>query len=246
VPLDLLLRDATEDDAERLGAIAAEGDSHDADPGYLAFVASLGRLTIAVSGGAIVAFGGMMPIGEIAMVTDLFVATAARGQGVGGALLDALLAGRPLRMTCSSQHAAALPTYRRAGMEPVDRLLYLDGVATGGGPPLAPRPWQHERSELVNYFAAQGALVAGDVVVHHVAGRATVLRLQHAAPFARMRDVLAALPEGTAVRAHVPAGNPLAAQLIAAGFVVVDHDVICASSGVKIPDAGSCVHAGLF
>lgn len=240
------VRPATPADFVRIAAIAAEGDSHDAGAGSLRFIAAQGRLLVAERGGTVVAFGGMVPIGEVAMVTDLFVAADARGGGVGGTLLAALLDGWPHRMTCSSQHAAALPAYRRAGMEPVDRLLYLDGAATGGGPPLIPQAWQYDRRELVDHFADEGAVVAGDVVVQLTADGATVLRLQHPRPITRLGELLAALPAGMPVRAHVRESHPLAAALLADGFVVGDHDLLCASSGTMIPAAGSCVHAGLF
>ncbi|MEQ1700705.1 MAG: GNAT family N-acetyltransferase [Ilumatobacteraceae bacterium] len=240
------VRPATPVDFARIAEIAAEGDSHDAGASYLAFVAAQGRLLAAEHDGRVVAFGGMVPIGAVAMVTDLFVAADARGDGVGGRVLAALLDGRSQRMTCSSQHAAALPVYRRGGMEPVDRLLYLDGVAAGGGALLLHRPWRYDRRELVDHFAEEGALVAGDVVVHSTADGATVLRLQHETPSLRLGEVLAALPAGTPVRAHVRESNPVAAELIAAGFTVTDHDLICASPEAMIPSACSCVHAGLF
>lgn len=243
---ELAVRAATADDFADIAAIAAEGDSHDADPGYLAFIAAHGRLLVAEREDMVVAFGGMVPLGEGAMVTDLFVATSARGGGVGGAVLAAVVDGWPLRMTCSSQHAAALPAYRRVGMEPVDRLLYLDGVAIGGGAPLTSLPWLHERAELVEHFAAHGALVAGDVVVQRSDEGTTILRLQHPDPMTRVRDVLAALAPGTVVRAHVPASNPLADELLSVGFTATDHDLICASPGMVIPARCSCVHAGLF
>lgn len=240
------VRAATVDDFARIAEIAAEGDSLDAEPGYLAYVAAAGRLLVAAHGVTVVAFGGMVPLGDIAMVTDLFVAAEARGRGVGGVLLDELLDGWSRRMTCSSQHAAALPAYRRAGMAPVDRLLYLDGVAAGGGAPLVPRPWAFDRNDLVAYFAEGGASVAGDVVVDRTAERATILRLQHPDPIVRVREVQAALPAGTPLRAHVPESNPLAAALLADGYAVVEHDIICATADVMFPAACSCVHAGLF
>lgn len=240
------MRAAATADFARIAEIAAEGDSTDAGPRYLTHLGESGRLLVAERGGRVVAFGGMVPIGEAAMVTDLFVATEARGAGVGGSLLADLVDGRRQRMTCSSQHVAALPAYRRAGMEPVDRLLYVDGVATGGGPTLSPQPWRHERAHLVEYFAAEGALVAGDVVVHETTHGATVLRLQHDDPMARLGEVLAALAAGTPVRAHVIESHPLTAALLRAGFTIADHDLICATPGTEIPARCSCVHAGLF
>ncbi len=248
--MHVTIRDAAEGDHLRLAEIAAEGDAGGIDSPYLTFVATGGRLLVACHDGRPVAFGGMVPIGSAAMVTDLFVATDARGGGVGGALLRQLLDGYEQRMTCSSQHAAALPAYRRAGMQPRWRLLYLTGPALGGAPPLEREPWRGERAELVDYLAGRGAVVTADAVVElaraGAGAPAVVHRLQATDPARRFDEIRAALPAGTPVRACVPEPNPLARALRERGFRVEDHDVFCATDGVEFPAGVSCVHAGLL
>lgn len=245
------IRPATSADFDRIAAIAAEGDSSDSNARYLSFIAEHGRLLVAIAGEGegVAAFGGMVPVPidatAVAMVTDLFVSIGHRGRGLGAALLDELLDGHPRRMTFSSKHPAAVPAYRRAGMHPRWNLLYLEGVATGGGAPLRSQPWRHERSELVAHFADEGALVTPDAVVMVGADGVDVLRV-HAADATRvMADVLAAFPAGIAIRACVPEPHPLARWMRDRGFAVVDHDLFCISDGGEFSSAVSCVHAGL-
>jgi GNAT superfamily N-acetyltransferase len=250
--MECTIRAATAGDHDRLAEIGAEGDAPGLDAHYLSFVAARGRLLVAASAGDVVAFAGMLPVtgfspvGDVAMVTDLFVSTEGRGHGVGGALLTALLDGYEQRMTCSSKHPAALPAYRRAGMEPRWRLLYLAGVADGGGPPLTPAPWAGDRPELVQHFADAGAIVVRDAVIEVAGGGADVHRLQAADPIGRMADILAALPAGLPVHTCVPEPHPLAQWLFGRDFEVADHDVFCATPGVMFRGGVSCVHPGLL
>lgn len=243
------IRAADEGDHGRIVEIAAEGDAA-VDQPYLTFVATAGRLLVTCHDGRPVAFAGMVPVGRAAMVTDLFVAADVRGGGVGGELLQQLLDGYEQRMTCSSQHAAALPAYERVGMRPRWQLLYLVGRATGGAPPLQRDAWRGERAELVRYFAERGAIVTADAVVQVAdAARgagAVVHRLQAADAVGRFEEIRTALPEGMPVRACVPELHPLAPALLARGFRVEDHDVFCATKGVEFPADVSCVHAGLL
>jgi len=213
--------------------------------------------TIPGGGTQVVAFGGMtmVPAADgdpdrdaIAMVTDLFVADDLRGMGIGALVLDELVGPHRRRMTSSSKHAAALPVYARAGMEPRWNLLYLAGVAVGDGPPLRVAPWAHDRADLVAHFATLGATVTADAVVLTAADGATaeVLRMHSDNSLAEMSAVLAALPAGRAVRACVPAWHPLAEWLLRLrGFRVEDHDVWCTTDDIVISPAVSCVHAGL-
>ena len=239
------IRAATPDDFERIGEIGAEGGSADTDQRYLLFVAAAGRLLVAEEGGQPVGFGGVVPAGGVAMITDLFVTSSSRGRGLGGALLAELVSGWPQRMTCSSQQPAALSGYRRAGMVPRWRLLYLEGRAAGGDPPLQSAPWAHDRGDLVGFFAEGGAAVTADVVVRRDRdGGATVLRMQHSAPVDCMRATLAALPTGVRVRTCVPERTPLADWLVAEGFLTTDHDLFCSTDQVAWPADLSCVHPG--
>ena len=240
-----VIRRANPDDHARLAEIAAEGDSTDSDPSYLSFVAATGRLLCTELGGAVVAFGGVVPVGGIAMVTDMFVAGAFRGRGVGGRLLQTLLQGERRRMTFSSRSDAALAMYRRVGMAPKSRLLYLSGVATGGGGRLVPAEWQHDRVDLVRYFAAQGALITQDAVATQRAGQVNVHRLVSESAVPYFRSLLAAFEEDSIVDLCVPETHPLAAWLLKAGFVVTDHDVWCGSAGSELSPNLAALHPGL-
>src|SRR6187431_3159429 len=102
----LSIRPAVVDDDRRIEEIAIEGDAG-ADDWYLRIVRAEGRLLVAERGGRIVGYGGVVRAGDVAMVSDLFVAADARGAGVGGQLLTALLDGWDRRMTCSSRDPAA-------------------------------------------------------------------------------------------------------------------------------------------
>lgn len=244
-PVNTEIRPATGADYTSLGEIAGEGGASGIEPRYLSFVAASGQLLVASRDRRPVAFAGMVPVGEVAMVTDLFVASSHRGQGVGGVVLHELLQGWSQRMTHSSQHPAALPAYRREGMTPQWRLLYLHGAAIGGGAPLQPAPWAGGRGALVEYFAAGGAVVTEDSVVCISGEGAVVQRQQHPRAADRMAAVLAALPEGLSVHAFVPEPHPLAEWMLHNGFIASDHDVFCASAGVEFPGDVSCVHPGL-
>ncbi len=219
------LHDTTVDDDARLAEIAAEGDSADVAPAYLAFVRSSGRVLAASDGGVILGFAGMVPVGEVAMVTDLFVAADSRGHGIGGRLLGTLLDGQPQRMTLSSSHPHAMPAYRRAGMEPKWRLRYLSGRAVGGGPPLVPAPWNHDRADLVEHFRAEGAIVGHHTVVHVGSRGAVVQRLVNDRAESEMEWLLEALPSGTTVWCRVPEHRPLAGWLEQRGFWENEHDL---------------------
>ena len=179
-------------------------------------------------------------------MTDLFVAEDQRGSGLGWLLLDQLVGAHPRRMTSSSKHPAALPVYGRAGMQPRWNLLYLVGAAVGGGPPLQPAPWRHDRPELLSFFAALGATITGDAAVLVTSKGAEVLRLHTDDAIAEMAALLAAVPSGVPVRACVPSWHPLATWLRTdMDFRVEDHDVWCTTDDVIDRTDVSCVHAGL-
>lgn len=236
--MDIAVREATVHDFARLLVIAAEGDFEQGDQADLAFIVEHGRLLCATVGDDVVGFGGTIPIRDVAMVTDLFVATSARANGVGSRLLNRLLDGWPRRMTFSSQHPAALAAYRRMGMRPGGRMLYLSGSAVGGGVELKPAVWAHDRRQLVDYFAEHGATVTADVVVRN----GDVLRLDSADPVGACDAVLGAFDAGAQVSIYVPESHVLADWLRARGFTDIDHDIFCATDGVELAATLAALH----
>ena len=248
-PRDLTIRPARPEEFAQLAVIAREGDSA-ADAGYLDFVSEHGTLLVAARDEVVAAFGGVIEFGGSAMVTDLFVDADARGSGIGGRLLETLLDGRPQRMTFSSQHAAALPAYRRAGMTPSWRLLYFAGTtpSPASKPAALPRgaAWRHDRPELIRYFASRGATIDADVVTMHGPDSAVdIVRLHSDTPVATFTAVLDALPPGSSVTCCTPEHSPVAAAARRLGFDIIDHDIFCASTDVALPDDLHCLHPGL-
>ena len=231
-------------------AIASAGGSPDADERYLDFVASHGRLVVAHTAdggeqGDIAGFAGSIEIGDVTMVTDLFVDAERRGRGVGRRLLSAVVDGARRRMTFSSTHPAALPTYASLGMTPRWDLLTLRGPAVGGGPPMPAGAWRHDRRDLVEYFRSRGASVGADHVV--LPGPVSIVwRLVSDRPDIDAAALLAALPAGADVEWSLPEPHPLAAWLLARGFQVVDRDVCCATDGVHLVPQVCSVHRGLL
>ena len=228
-----------------MDAIAREGDAS-ADATYLALVRSQGgRLLVAESAGRVVAYGGVVDIDGVAMLCDLFVAADARGLGIGTRLLEELFNGSSRRMTFSSKHAAALAAYRRAGMEPQWRLLYLRGIALGGGAQLPPGEWRHGRAALVEEMARQGAHVSNDVVSLPEGSGVWIARLQSARPVEVLAAALAGLTPGTTVTMCTPEHSRVAAWAQDNGFAVSDYDRFCATPGVEIPSDLHCLDPGL-
>ena len=228
-----------------MDAIAREGDAS-ADAQYLELVRSqAGRLLVAESDGRVVGYGGVVEIDGMTMLCDLFVAADARGAGVGTHLLQQLLKGSRRRMTFSSKHPAALAAYRRAGMEPQWRLLYLRGKAVGGGTELAVAPWRHGRRSLVEQMARQGAHVSVDVVSVPEGTGVWIARLQSDRPVEVLAVALAGLPGGTVVTMCTPEHSPIAAWAQSTGFVVSDYDTFCATPEVHLPEDLHCLNPGL-
>lgn len=256
-------------DIDHVLRIAVEGDAADVDRQYLSYVARAGSLLVAVgASGRPIAFGGAVdvptPDGTAAMVSDLFVEPEARGGGVGTALLEHLLVGRPLRMTCSSAHPAALPAYRTAGLLPIGRLRYLVGhgraegrrhgslvdrsaVLTDGG-------WAHDRVSLIEYYRGLGAgigrhMVIGVSTAAPVGTTVTVRRL-HAAGASdaqsSIEHLLDRLPVSTRVELCVPEWQPLAEWLAGQVFVEVDRDIVCTTPGLRLDPSVVVVNAGLW
>ena len=228
-----------------MDAIAREGDAS-AGAEYLALVRSQqGRLLVAESEGRVTGYGGVVDIDGTAMLCDLFVAADARGAGIGGLLLTELLGGFGQRMTFSSKHPAALAAYRRMGMQPQWRLLYLKGRARGGGSGMPVAEWQHDRLSLVQEMARQGAHVTADTVSMPDKGGVWIVRLQSNRPVKVLSATLAGLAPGTVVTMCTPEHSPVAAWAQKSGFDVDDYDTFCATPDVVLPDDLHCLDPGL-
>jgi GNAT superfamily N-acetyltransferase len=129
------LRTALESDLRAISDIGrATGQDEDWDgifPGYIGHLIAHGSLLVAERDGGVLGYGGTLRIGNgpqsVSMLTDLFVDPAVHGSGTGRALLSALWADEPRRMTFSSLHRHALPLYTSFGVDAWWPLLYLRG-----------------------------------------------------------------------------------------------------------------------
>jgi GNAT superfamily N-acetyltransferase len=240
-----VVREAMSTDDAVMDVIAREGDAS-ADADYLVLVRSQGgRVLVAEQDGRVVAFGGVVDVDGVSMLTDLFVSEMARGAGIGTQLLRELFDGSSRRMTFSSKHPAALAAYQRVGMEPQWRLLYLEGVANGGGTGLPAAEWQHERRSLVERMASQGAHVSADVVSIPEDPAIWIARVQTARPVKAVSATLAGLPRGSVVKLCVPEYSPLATWALKSGFAETDYDTFCATPGIALPPDLHCLDPGL-
>jgi hypothetical protein len=202
-------------------------------------------LLVAEHDDRVVAYGGVVDVDGVSMLTDLFVAADARGAGIGAQLLVELFNGSGKRMTFSSKHPAAHAAYQRVGMQPQWRLLYLKGVANGGGTGLAASAWQHDRLSLVAKMSTQGAHVSADVVSIPDETGIWVARVQTARPVKAVSATLAGMSPGTVVSMCVPEYSPLATWALKSGFAEVDFDTFCATPDVALPPDLHCLDPGL-
>jgi GNAT superfamily N-acetyltransferase len=269
VPADRLIRTATAADVHGLVAVARvhgfEGADTAVDPSYRDLVAARGRWVVALVDGQVVGFGGAIDVGEIRFVTDLFLLPEHQGRGHGGAMLAALVGDAPRRLTFSSAHERAVPTYVRFGMLPSWHLEYWIGAASAAGPSGAPAEasltevpladWGGDRHELAEHWSQHGARLlrlgagAGWAIVlppEDAAGPWQVARLVTAGDHTgALRAVLASVPLGARVQLCVPDRSPAATLLRSLGFAVTDRDVCCATEGVEIDGSVVALHPGL-
>jgi GNAT superfamily N-acetyltransferase len=259
-----MIRSATRHDAAAIASVATaygfdEPDSG-IDPRYLELLLEHGRLAVAEVDGAVVGFGGSIESCGAAMVTDLFVLEKHLGQGLGGGLLRHLIGDCEHRMTCSSKHPRAIPTYGRFGMVPRWRVRYLTGSVvhqphdtTVTRVDLA--HWRGPRRELASYWALRGADLlhlgdparpSGSAVVADRSGQWMILRLDSdGAHDEAVASVMSRLPKGEPLLTFVPEWSAASAFLDGQHFDEIDHDVFCASAGVVIPSATVVMHPGL-
>lgn len=263
-----MIRSATPADFDAIAMIAAEYWFDEPDSGvdvaYLHLVMRTGRLAVAEvyteARTVVVGFGGTVDSFGAAMVTDLFVLEQFHGRGLGGRLLGHLVDDRPQRMTFSSKHPAAVPTYRRLGMEPRWRLRYLRGAVTHmlhqiHVVDVRPEAWAGPRRELMNHWWQRGARLlhlgdalqpTGTAIVTNDDGHWTLQRMETRGDHAdAIRAVMTALPEGAPFTAFVPEWSRAATLLDDLGFEEFDHDLFCATVDVVIPSTAVVLHPGL-
>ncbi len=136
--LAVQVRVATAADIPAIVGISAADDEWIADEDragsrYAEHLLANGRLLAAEVDRVVVGFAGSVELGvparRFTFVTDLFVDPALHGRGIGGRLLDELLAanGAGEVATFSSSDPRALPLYVRAGMRAWWPLFYVAG-----------------------------------------------------------------------------------------------------------------------
>jgi GNAT superfamily N-acetyltransferase len=267
---DAAIRDALPADHDGIVAVASshgfEGADTAVDDRYRRFIADHGRLVVAASDGRVVGFGGAIDADGVRLVTDLFVLAEHQGRGLGAAMLDAVVADAPRRMTFSSAHRRAVPGYRRVGMEPSWHLRYWLGRASG--PPEGQRgqhvvdvtraEWQGDRPDLADHWSATGGrllhladggrVVGWSIIVRtgHTDATWTLARLVTELPHdVAVGRVLSSLPEGDSVLVSSPERSSAGAMLERLGFDDIDHDIFCATDGTDVPRAVAALHPGL-
>ena len=127
------VRAATEADIEAIAAIAIATGQHDewsaANAAYTGHLMLRGRVVVAELRGKVAGFGAAQRLGTgpgaVTILCDLFVDPTAQGNGCGRAMLTAVWAGAPRRMTFSSLHSNAVPLYTSFGLDAWWPLLYL-------------------------------------------------------------------------------------------------------------------------
>jgi GNAT superfamily N-acetyltransferase len=230
-----------------LAAIAeiavANGDADGADPHYVAHLRGHGRFLVAEVDGRTAGYCGVRRIGEVTMLTDLFVHPDRHGEGTGRRLLDAAFDGAAERSTFASRDPRAMSLYVRYGMVPRWPLLYLSGPPPGAGPARAERVPMAEagiaeaalhgrdRTDDYAFWAtrpdATGLVVReeGAVVAAGAAGPGQVFHLVTA----RGHDAAAALTAalaglGAPVRLCLPGPHPALRRLLDTGWRIEDSD----------------------
>ena len=244
--MEVMVRDAREDDWPALVDIAADGGSPDADPTHLAFLAEAGRLLVAEGADGVEGFVGVVPLRGAVMVTDLFVAAGRRGHGVGGALLGAALPTGVGAFTFASADPAALAAYRRVGMAAHWPLLRMRGAACGGSV-LEERPWSGTDDAVAGHLMRCGASSTGHALIDRRGEVAHLHRLEAPAGLAArvLAEVCSGLAEGTPIEVSVPAGSPLLNELVLRDFRIVDIDIHCCTAGFVLDPGLAAVHRGL-
>jgi len=220
-----------------------------------------GRLIVAVAGGDVVGFGATIVRSGVLYLADLFVLPEQHGHGIGGRLLDDLLAGHAgPRFTMASSSPAARSLYARYGMAPAWELAYVVGRAHS----IARERLVELASPIELHAATIGDVTAMD---REVTGRDRRPELEHET--ATLGGTLLAARRGGEVVGHalviqptwwvpwratgtrvapVVVGDPADAAPVAAAAVVhaLDRGATIINSFVPVPHAAhaALLHAG--
>ncbi len=121
-PVEAIIRPALPGDIAAIEAVSAANGEPLVLPagsrvGYVEHLLDRGIVHVAEQSGSVVGYGAAIDIPDGSrQLTDLFIDPAVHGRGLGGRLLDTVLAGAIVRTTCASADPRALPLYLRAGM----------------------------------------------------------------------------------------------------------------------------------
>jgi GNAT superfamily N-acetyltransferase len=267
-----MVRPAEPTDHDTIVRIAASFGFDEPDSGvehrYLQWISAAGRLLVADLDGGVVGFGASLPVpapssdpAPAVMICDLFVSPDAHGRGLGRQLAAALVSGFTHRITCSSGHPAAIATYHRLGMQPVDTAAYLRGVVGPARSTLralqaAPNRGATDRPDLAHHWVERGvrllevldeaSTIVGRAMVIDRGDELEVARLVTSAdPGQAIGAVLATLAgERVTTVVRQSAGSAIDA-CAAAGLAHVDSDTVMATSADLLPQALVAMHPAL-
>ncbi|EOD64928.1 GNAT family N-acetyltransferase [Amycolatopsis vancoresmycina] len=236
-----------------------------ADPDYVRHLLAHGRLAVAEAAtGEMLGYAATIPVGDRTMLTDAFVVPGRQGAGVGGALLDEVLAPGAPRMTFSSQDPRAIAAYSRRGLSATWPLLYLRG---NPGKLATPAGWSVEatdparaalterqltgtdRSADYEYWsnrpdgAAFVVRAADDVVAAGcLGGGGDEFGLTHLRCAPEADATGAVVTALTSVRSPalvcLPATHAAVSHLLEAGFAITDFDLFMTTEPAPAPGHG--------
>ena len=256
------VRDFTDGDRDEVVRIAAEHALHGEDsvlnPRYVELLQRRGRFLVSEDAGQVVGFGAMVRIPTAAMVSELFVATAQHGRGIGTSMLNALVGSRKTVMTFSSSHPAARAAYQRLGLRSGWTLRYFEGPIAHQHSALRatrvdPSEFVIDRPELLGVFdsvacmhISRARIRVGSAIVADPDGEPVIHRLLIADEHDQaILAVMNNLPAGATLRTRVPDCSSAAATLRDAGFVETDHDLYMGTAPDLLPRSLAAVNPGL-
>lgn len=272
------IRTAIVDDLDAVVDIASivdpPADGAEVDVSYCQYLLEHGHVVVAEASDIVVGYAAVVDVGPTQHLSDLFLHTDVRGQGIGRRLLDAVWstnsASAP-RQTFSSLHPAALPLYVRAGMVPLWPLLYLNG-SSEALPPSPMEVWTiageaaavleaewfgWDRNAEYNYWAARpGARIFAVRGGERTLAVGVTVRNRAMHTLSRLACVDgSAMPAAASAAARwcgddvlvaVPGTNSALPTLVDAGWRIIEHDLYCASDPGLMDPERLLPHPGLL